>query len=133
VAQPQFSALLVGAFAVVALLLAALGLYASVAHTVRLRTREAGLRVALGATPSRVMLELGSRAAFSVAAGLVVGLVGVSWLGRFLRSQLYGVDPLDPATLVSATLILGMVAVLACAQPLWRSVRLDPVKTLRAD
>jgi predicted permease len=122
--------LLTGGFGLVALLLAALGIYGVLAYLVAQRTREIGIRLALGSTTGNVFgLVLRQGLALS-AIGLAVGLAGTVALGRAIQSQLYGVGPTDPLVLVSATLVLGLVALAACAIPATRASRVDPVRAL---
>ena len=132
-ARPRFNALLVGGFGVAALLLAAIGLHAAIAASLRQRYAELGLRMALGATASdlrRLVLGEGLRLA---GLGAAIGLAGAVAATRLLRGLLYGVDPLDPATLLAAALLLLGVSALACYIPARRAARVDPVSLLRAE
>jgi predicted permease len=117
----------------IALTLAAMGVYAVMAYTVSQRTREFGVRLALGATTGdllRHVLGQGLRlAALGIAAGIVLAVPGARLLARFL----YGVSPFDPATFVGVPLLLGVIATVACAWPAWRAARVDPMVALRAD
>jgi putative ABC transport system permease protein len=126
-----FEAQLLTAFAIAALLLAAVGLYATLSETVARRTFEIGVRVALGAQPGDVfqfILRQGLTMAF---VGVVVGL-GVFWMtSRVLGDFLYGISASDPATILVAGAVLLGVSVVASARPAWRAVRLDPMKALR--
>ena len=132
-ARPRFAALLIGAFAITALLLSAVGLYAVMAASVRQRDTEIGVRVALGATPAdvrRLVLSEGLRLA---AAGAAIGL-GVAAAGsRLLRGLLYEVGPLDPLALVGTAALVAGAAALACALPARRAARADPITLLRAE
>ena len=133
VALPRLMTALLTGFAAVALLLAAVGVYGLTSYTVGRRTREFGIRVALGAEPtqvSRLVIGQGLRLA---AAGVAVGLIGAAASSRLLSGLLYEVDPLDPVTLVTVSLFLGIVAVLACVAPALKAVRADPVASLRAE
>ena len=127
----RFEAQLLAAFAIAALLLAAVGLYATLSEIVARRTFEIGVRVALGAQPGDVFQFILKRGLAMAVAGVAVGL-GIFWmLSRVLADFLYGISPSDPATiLVGAAVLLGVSAV-ASAQPAWRAVRLDPMKALR--
>jgi putative ABC transport system permease protein len=128
---PRFAARLFSAFALVALLLAALGLYGLLAWSVRRRTREIGVRVALGARPIDVgRLVLGEGLALT-AAGLALGLVAALLGARVLSALLFGVEPTDGATLAAASGLLVAVAGLACALPARRALRMDPAAALR--
>lgn len=132
-ATPRFYLMLFGAFAGVALALAAVGVYGVMAYAAARRTREMGIRLALGAAPAdpfRLVLREGMKlAAIGGGAGLVIALVAT----RAMRSLLYGVSPADPATLLGVVAVLGMVAVAACCVPAWRASRVDPATTLRSE
>jgi len=132
-AQRRLALLLFGAFAGLAMVLAIAGIYGVMAGTVTERTREIGVRNALGATPVailRMVLLEGGRLA---AIGLAIGLVGALSLGRFLQSLLYGVGAADPLTLLGVALLLSIVALAACLLPAIRAVGIDPMTALRAD
>jgi putative ABC transport system permease protein len=132
-AQRRLALLLFGAFAGLAMVLAVAGIYGVMAGTVTERTREIGVRNALGATPAailRMVLLEGGRLA---AMGLAIGLVGALSLGRFLESLLYGVGAADPLTLLGVAALLSIVALAACLLPAIRAVGIDPMTALRAD
>ncbi|HUF22666.1 MAG TPA: ADOP family duplicated permease [Vicinamibacterales bacterium] len=114
-----------------ALVLAATGLYATMAFSVRRRTREIGVRMALGARAADVSFMVVRQGLLLVAAGTLLGLAGALWAGRAIRSQLYGVSPADPISLAGAALILAASAVVACWLPARRATRVDPVTALR--
>jgi putative ABC transport system permease protein len=125
--------ILLGTFAAVALLLAAVGLHAVVAFSVSQRTREIGVRVALGAE-MRDVVRLVLRQGLSVAlAGVVVGSVGALATTRVLSSFLYDVTPADPVTIGCVGALLLIVAALASIPPAWRAARVDPIEALRAE
>jgi putative ABC transport system permease protein len=130
-AQPRFLALLLGVFAGVALLLAAVGTYGLMAHSVAERSREIGIRMAMGAEPAAVRALVLEQGAALAGVGLAIGVLGALGLTRFLRAQLYEVRATDPGTFVLVPLFLGVVALLACYIPARRATRVDPVEALR--
>jgi predicted permease len=132
-AQPRLSALLLSGFGLVALLLAAIGLYGIMATVVREQTRELGVRMALGAAPGRIRREVLGRALTVSAAGAVAGLVGSVVAARLIASQLFEVSPTDPLALSGACLLLLAVALLAAYLPAHRATRIEPASALRAD
>ena len=114
-----------------ALSLAAIGLFGVTFYTAAQRTREFGVRVALGATPARVM-RLVMREGVRVAIpGVLVGIAGALIAGRMLARALVGVSAADPLSLLAAALIQGSVAMAACVWPAWRATRADPIAALR--
>ena len=131
VADQRLMATLIGLFGVVALILAAIGLYGVMAHLASQRTTEIGVRMALGAEPSAILGLLLKDGLRLVAIGCVLGIAGALAAARFVRAQLFGVDPLDPLTfaIVGATLLL--VGAAACLLPAWRAMRIDPIVALR--
>ena len=132
-ARPRFNAFLIGAFGVAALLLAAIGLYAVIAASVRQRYTEIGVRIALGATASdvrRLVLGEGVRLA---ALGAGIGLATAVVANRLLRGLLFEVHPLDPASMLGAALLLVGVSALASYLPARRATRVNPVALLRTD
>jgi len=128
---PRFAARVLSAFGLVALFLAALGLYGLVAYSVSRRTREIGVRVALGARPVHVARLVVGDAVRPVLAGLVLGLAGALLASRLLAKLLFGVGPTDVATLTSAAVLLAAVALVAAAPPARRALAVDPATTLR--
>ncbi len=126
-------ATLVTLYGALALVLAAVGLYGSMAYSVSRRTREIGLRMALGAPRSGVLRHVLGQALRVAMVGVLIGLVIAVPATRYLRSQLYGVDPNDPLTLVAVLLILAGTAVAAAFAPARRATRVDPVEALRSD
>jgi ABC-type antimicrobial peptide transport system permease subunit len=127
----QFDSILVLAFAMIALLLAAVGLYGVLAYLVTQRTGEIGIRIALGAQREQVlwlMLLDGLRPAL---LGLILGLGAGAAVVRLIRSMLYETGPLDPAVFFSVTATLLLVAGLACLVPARRAAKLDPVQALK--
>jgi putative ABC transport system permease protein len=128
----RFEAGLLTCFAVTALLLAALGLYAALSEMVARRTFEIGLRVALGAQQGDVFRLVVRRGLILAAIGLTVGLVGFVIFGRVVADMLYGVRAFDPLTVAAACVVLLLVSLLASAAPAWRAARLEPTEALRA-
>jgi ABC-type antimicrobial peptide transport system permease subunit len=127
----RLTATLSAASGVLATLLAALGLYGVMALTVARRTREIGLRMAVGARQSAVLWMVMKEALVLLGIGLALGIPGAYWLSRWVESQLYGVTPADVGTGGSAALILVVVAVVAGLLPACRASTIDPVQELR--
>jgi putative ABC transport system permease protein len=131
VVRPRFYARLVGAFAVFALILTAVGVYGVMAYGISRRTREIGIRMALGADRSRV-LKLVLRQGMTLAlAGVALGMIGACALTRYASSLLYGIKAADPVTFVFAGVLLAGVALAACLGPAHRATRIDPMTALR--
>jgi putative ABC transport system permease protein len=124
---------LLGGFAVVALVLATVGLYAVVAHAVSHRTREIGIRLAVGATRGNILALVFKRGLWAAGIGLLVGLPLSLAVNRLLQSQLAGVSPTDPFALMAASLVLVVAAVLGCWLPARRAARVNPVVALTPD
>ena len=118
---------------VVALVLAAVGVYGVMAYSVAARTREIGVRVALGAQPSNVFGMIVRQGLGSAVAGLTIGLLGAAALGRVLTKLLYGVAPTDAPTFIGVAAVLLAVTLAACLVPAWRAVRVDPLEALRSE
>ena len=133
VSQPRFYLLLLGAFAGVALLLAALGVYGVISYAVSQRTRELGIRIALGATEERVVRLVISSGFFLALAGVVIGLAASLYSTRLLRSLLFGVPSNDPLTFVAVALLLILVGALAALIPARRAATVNPVIAMRAE
>ena len=132
-ARTRFEARLFGGFGIAALLLAASGIFAVLAYAVANRTREFGVRIALGAKREHVMrVVLGEGLAFPVI-GILVGIAGAFAATRVLRSSLYEVSPLEPRVFVGTVLLLLLAAVLACLIPAWRATRANPMEAIRAE
>ncbi len=129
----RFTMLLVGAFALLALTLGAVGIYGVMSYLVSERTREMGIRIALGASAAGVVGLVVGRAARLAVAGTIVGIAAALVATRFLRDWLYGVSPTDPVTFSVVPLLFLGVAVLASYAPARRATRADPAAALRAD
>ncbi|HEY5219732.1 MAG TPA: ABC transporter permease [Gemmatimonadaceae bacterium] len=132
-AQPRLTALLLSAFGLSALVLAAIGLYGVMASAVRERTREMGVRLALGATPEQLRREVLARAFRIAAIGALIGLAGALTVARLMRALLFDVSPTDPLALAGACALLMVVALGAAYLPARRATRIDPAQALRAD
>ncbi|MGH7594360.1 MAG: ADOP family duplicated permease [Gemmatimonadales bacterium] len=133
VAGRRFLVLLLGIFAVVALHLSAIGIYGVVAYSVAQRTREIGIRIALGASPRRVGLRVQSRAMVMVLAGIGLGVAGALAATRLLQAFLYDVTATDPAVFGGVVLLLVATACLASWGPARRGTRIDPIVAIRAE
>ena len=125
--------MLMTGFGVIALLLAAIGLYGVMASLVRDQTREIGIRIALGASTGRVRREVLGRAGIVIGAGAIAGLAGALATSRVLSALLFEVSPSDPVSLGGACLVLVLVGAIAAYVPARRATRIDPVQALRAD
>jgi putative ABC transport system permease protein len=124
---------LIAVFAGMALVLAAVGLYGVISYSVVQRTREIGIRVALGASPRKIAGLVIKRALALTLFGLVAGVAGAIGLARFLSSVLFEVSPYDPLALGTAVVILAVTALAACLIPVRRAIRLDPIIALRSE
>jgi putative ABC transport system permease protein len=131
VAQPRLIARLLAVFAAVALALAAIGIYGVVAYGVSQRTREIGIRMALGATRGRVVRLIVSHGLVLAGAGLLLGVPAALLLARAMNSMLFETPPADPATIAAAALVLMATAVTACLVPLRKALAVDPAEALR--
>ena len=132
-ASQRLTMTLLGVFAGLALVLASIGLYGVMALIVSQRTRELGIRFALGASRGDVLRLVLGQGAVLVGIGLAAGLLGAFVASRALQSVLYNVAPLDPAALISALLTLSLVALIACFVPARRASRVDPIEALRTE
>jgi len=131
VAQRRFQMMLTSLFALVALLLGAVGVYGVVSYSVTCRTRDIGLRIALGALKSDVMRWVFADGMRPALVGLFIGLVAAVGIGRLLQSQLFGVSPTDPLSFGAVALVLLLTSGLACYLPARRAARLDAIVALR--
>ena len=131
ISQQRFNMLLLATFAGLALVLAAMGIYSVLSYGVRRRVREIGIRMALGAQLRDVLRLVIFDGMKPALVGLGIGVVGALLIGRVMASLVFGVKTTDPATIVSVSMLLAGVALLATAVPAYRATRVDPMKTLR--
>jgi ABC-type antimicrobial peptide transport system permease subunit len=131
IAQDRLLAVLAGFFGAIALLLSGVGLYGVSSHAVTRRRAEIGIRLALGGQPGSVLRGILKGIALFVLGGTAAGLLASLWLSRFVAPLLYGLAPQDPATLLGAAGILGLVAAVAAWIPASRATRIDPARVLR--
>lgn len=132
-ATSSFTGLLLALFAGTALLLAAVGLYGVLAYLVSQRTREIAIRAALGATPREVVGMVLGRGLVLVGVGLAAGLAAAFASSRVMAALLYGVEARDPVTFAAVPVLLGLVALVACAVPAWQAARVNPLEALRSE
>ena len=133
VAEPRFSMLMLGIFAGIALLLAAIGIYGVISYSVAQRTHELGVRIALGARRVDVVGMVVRQVLTMTGLGIVIGGGAALMAGSLLAKLLFGIRSSDPVTFVAVALVLTAVALVAAALPAWRAARLDPVTALRAE
>jgi putative ABC transport system permease protein len=130
---PRFTGILLGVFATLALILSAIGIYGVLSYVVSRRTREIGIRVAIGAGRGEV-LRLILRSGLGLAlTGVVIGTVAAIWTSRLMRNMLHDVSPSDPMTFAAVGAGLAVVAILASLVPAWRATRVDPVVALKTE
>jgi len=133
ISRPRLYAVLLGIFSMVGLGLAVIGIYGVMAYSVAQRTREIGIRVALGARRAQVIALVVKQSAMLTVIGIVVGLSGAAMLSRYLEGLLFGVTPLDPVTFAAAAVIFTLVALVAAFGPTRRATGVDPLVALRAE
>jgi putative ABC transport system permease protein len=131
VAEPRLNLILLGSFAGLALLLATVGIYGVLAYSVTQRTREIGIRLALGALPGDALLLVVRQGLLLTLAGVALGLAGSQALARFLSPLLFDVTPTDPLTYAAVSALLLSVALAACCVPARRAARVEPIVALR--
>jgi len=129
----RFPLLLVGTFAVATLVLALVGVYGVVSYSVAQRTREMGIRLALGARPASLIALVVRQGTWIAATGVILGTTAAVVLSRYVEKMLYGVHASDPSTYAAVALLLGAAAILAAVFPARRATRVDPVSALRAE
>ena len=133
VARQRFYAVMLAGFAAIAALLGAIGIYGVLAYAVIERTREIGIRMALGARRGQVLGAVLGRGVLLAVAGIAVGLAGATAVTRYLESMLYGVTPLDRGTFLAVALAFAAVAAFASYMPARRATQVDPMITLRTE
>ena len=133
ISRPRLYAALLGIFAAVSVTLAGIGTYGLTAYSVVRRTREIGIRMALGATASQARNLVIRRSMWLVAAGIIAGWAGAAALTRFLQGLLFGVEPFDALTLLSVVVLFIFVAAIASYAPARRASRVDPMVALRCE
>jgi ABC-type antimicrobial peptide transport system permease subunit len=131
ISNKRFTMTLLGAFAILALLLASIGIYGVLSYMVGQRSKEIGVRMALGAQKFDVLRMVLKDGARMTLAGIILGIVGALALTRLMRTMLYGVRPTDPLTFISVAAVLGAIAMLACYVPARRAMKVDPMEALR--
>src|SRR5688500_5843617 len=131
--EQRLTLILLQIFAAIALSLACVGVYGMVSYAVSSRSKEIGIRMALGADRAGVIRLVLKQSLFLVAIGTAIGLAGSLALGRFVESLLFGTTPTDPLALLSVVMLLGLVALIAGYLPARRAGRLDPARALRMD
>ena len=133
VGQRKLSMILLGVFSAIAVLLASLGIYGVMSYSVAQRSRELGIRMALGAARGRVLRLVIGQGMVLAGIGIVIGLAGAFALTRLLASQLYSITPTDPATFAGVSFLLAGIALVATLVPALRATRVDPVVALREE
>jgi len=131
VAQPRLNMVLMGLFSGLALALALVGIYGLIAIWVLARRREIGMRMALGASRSDVLLLVMVRGGVLMASGVAVGLLAALVTSRFLRAQLFGISALDPGTFIAVPVLILLIGLLGCVIPARKAAGLDPMAALR--
>ena len=131
--RPRLYTVVLGLFAGVAVALSALGIFGLIAYLVEQRTREIGIRMALGAQPGELMSSVLAQSAVLIGLGVIGGIAAATGLARYLEGMLFGLTPLDPATFAAATVWFVVVALVASYVPARRATRVDPLVALRAE
>jgi putative ABC transport system permease protein len=130
-AQPRFEMLLLGVFAAVALVLAAVGIYGVMNYSVSRRTREIGIRISLGASRADVMRMVMLQGMLQALAGAAAGFAGAMLLAQLIATMLYGVRPTDPITFGGVAVVLGLATLFATCVPARKATRIEPMVALR--
>jgi ABC-type antimicrobial peptide transport system permease subunit len=131
ISSKRFTMTLLGVFALLALLLASIGIYGVLSYMVGQRSKEIGVRMALGAQKFDVLRMVLKDGARMTLIGVILGFVGALALTRLMRTMLYGVRPTDPLTFISVAALLCIIAMLACYVPARRAMKVDPMEALR--
>jgi FtsX-like permease family len=132
-AQPRFEMLLLGVFATIALLLAAVGIYGVMSYSVSRRTHEIGIRISLGASRVDVLRMVARQGMVQALMGTAAGIAGAVLLSKLLAKMLFGVQPTDPPTFAGVTVVLGLAAILATAVPARKAAQIEPMMALRSE
>ena len=130
---PRFTGMLLGVFAGLALVLSAIGIYGVLSYVVSRRTREIGIRVAIGAGRGQVLKLVLAGGIGLALIGIVIGLAAAASLSKLMTTLLHDVKPVDPATFAAVAVVLTAVAIAASLVPAWRATRVDPVKALKME
>ena len=133
ISRPRLYAVLLGIFAAVGVGLAVIGIYGVMAYSVAQRTREIGIRMALGARRAQVLALVVRQSALLTVVGIVIGLSGAALLSRYLEGLLFGVTPLDPVTFAAAAALFTLVALVGAYGPTRRATNVDPLVALRTE
>ncbi len=133
VSHRRLQSVLLGSFSGLALVMASFGIYGVLAYLVAQRTREIGIRLALGARPASILSEILRQAALLAASGIVIGILAALALARALGSLLYGVSPRDPWTIGGTAVVMLAISLAASAVPARRAMQVDPVVALREE
>ena len=133
ISSQRFAMTLLGMFAALALVLSAVGLYGVISFVVTQRTREIGIRVALGATSAQIARAVVARGFILSATGVIIGLVAAGWAAKLIANVLYGVEPVDPISYGSTAGVLLGISLVACLVPMRRAMAIDPAITMRAE
>ncbi|MBV9745173.1 MAG: FtsX-like permease family protein [Acidobacteriia bacterium] len=131
--RPRFLSVLLTFFTVVAVLLAGIGVYGVISYSVARRSNEIGIRMALGADSARIIRMVLRQGVMLATAGVLVGVVAAVWLTRFLKTLLFGIQPLDLPTFAATIALLFALTMLACWMPARRATRIDPAAVLREE
>jgi putative ABC transport system permease protein len=129
--RPRLYAVLLGGFAAVAAALAAVGIFGVMAYSVTQRTKEIGIRMALGAQWAQVMRLVMGQSLVLIGVGIVLGVAGAAAVTRYLEGMLFGLTPLDPSTFIVVSLFFAVIALVASYLPARRATKVDPLVSLR--